>query len=339
MIPAPGTPRSRRACGPTTDLSCNALPAFDGHAYRTPHRRSEFPPAPPSPPAADRRGHAAMNIGARRGAPGRKGAAKARAIAPRAPAARPGLAAGASRAIARPAALYRQVVEALRRDMLEGVYPVGTHLPTEEELTARFSVSRNTVREALKELRNHGLVVSRRGSGTTVARLDTPATYVHDTGLLGDLYQYSRTRWAYTVEVKAIDEAMARMLETTPGEAWLSIAGFRYAENEATPTFWTQAWLHRDYSGITRLLARGIPIYQLIEDMYGDTFSQVDQLIRGQTAPEHVLGPLGLAPGSPVIEIARTYRIATGRIVEASSNLYPVNQFSLNIRLRRSVGA
>lgn len=255
------------------------------------------------------------------------------------PAARPGLAEVTARGTTRPAALYRQVVEALRRDMLEGVYPVGTHLPTEEELSARFSVSRNTVREALKELRNHGLVVSRRGSGTTVARLDTPATYVHDTGLLGDLYQYSRTRWAYTVEVKAIDEALAATLETTPGESWLRIAGFRYAENEATPTFWTQAWLHRDYSGSTRLLARGIPIYQLIEDMYGDTFSRVDQLIRGRPAPEHVLGPLGLPPGSPVIEIARTYRIASGRIVEASSNLYPVTQFSLNIRLRRSVGA
>lgn len=238
----------------------------------------------------------------------------------------------------RPAPLYKQVVEALRRDMLEGVFPVGTHLPTEEELSARFSVSRNTVREALKQLRNHGLVVSRRGSGTTVARLDTPATYVHDTGLLGDLYQYSRTRWAYNVEVKAVDVDMASTLETTPGEEWLRIAGFRYLENEHTPKFWTQAWLHRDYSGVTRLLARGIPIYQLIEDMYGDTFAQVDQLIRGQPAPDHVLGPLALAPGSPVIEIARTYRTSSGRIVEASSNLYPVNQFSLNIRLKRSVG-
>src|SRR5215470_18080479 len=64
--------------------------------------------------------------------------------------------------------LYLQVVRALKDDIVSGVYPVGSQLPTEEELCERFSVSRYTVREALRRLREDRLVASRRGAGTTV---------------------------------------------------------------------------------------------------------------------------------------------------------------------------
>jgi DNA-binding FadR family transcriptional regulator len=45
---------------------------------------------------------------------------------------------------------------------------VGERLPTQEELSARFSVSRNTVRDAITRLNTMGLVITRQGSGTVV---------------------------------------------------------------------------------------------------------------------------------------------------------------------------
>ena len=64
--------------------------------------------------------------------------------------------------------LYLQVVRALKDEIVSGVYPVGSQLPTEEELCERFSVSRYTVREALRRLREDNLVASRQGAGTIV---------------------------------------------------------------------------------------------------------------------------------------------------------------------------
>jgi GntR family transcriptional regulator len=64
--------------------------------------------------------------------------------------------------------LYLQVVRALKDEIVSGVHPVGSQLPTEEELCARFSVSRYTVREALRRLREDNLVSSRQGAGTVV---------------------------------------------------------------------------------------------------------------------------------------------------------------------------
>lgn len=55
-----------------------------------------------------------------------------------------------------------------------GEYPVDSRLPTENDLADALGVSRPIVREALARLRNDGVVMSRRGSGTYVQR-------VHDT--------------------------------------------------------------------------------------------------------------------------------------------------------------
>lgn len=55
--------------------------------------------------------------------------------------------------------------------IIDGVYPVGSRLPTEREIAEEFSVTRNVVREALKRLEALGLVDIRRGSGIYVEDL------------------------------------------------------------------------------------------------------------------------------------------------------------------------
>ena len=62
---------------------------------------------------------------------------------------------------------YREI-ERFLRSQVEGARP-GAPLPSEAELCERFSVSRMTVRQALQELTNDGLVERRRGQGTFVA--------------------------------------------------------------------------------------------------------------------------------------------------------------------------
>ena len=56
---------------------------------------------------------------------------------------------------------YLQVARTLRKEIVDGVYPVGSQLPTEQQLCERFEVSRYTVREALRRLRDDNL--SRHG--------------------------------------------------------------------------------------------------------------------------------------------------------------------------------
>jgi GntR family transcriptional regulator, transcriptional repressor for pyruvate dehydrogenase complex len=62
--------------------------------------------------------------------------------------------------------VFAKIIERIR----VGDYVVDSRLPTENELSEELGVSRPVVREALARLRNDGIVLSRRGSGTYVLR-------------------------------------------------------------------------------------------------------------------------------------------------------------------------
>ena len=64
---------------------------------------------------------------------------------------------------------YLAVANVLRREIATHRYRDGEALMTELELSQRFSVSRQTVRQAISLLEQDGLVVRRRGSGTYVS--------------------------------------------------------------------------------------------------------------------------------------------------------------------------
>jgi len=68
-------------------------------------------------------------------------------------------------------ALHEQIAKALRRE-LRTKYKPGSRLPAESELAKRFEVSIVTVREAMLQLSQEGLIERRHGSGTYV--LETP---------------------------------------------------------------------------------------------------------------------------------------------------------------------
>ena len=64
--------------------------------------------------------------------------------------------------------LYEQLAEKIREQIVDGHLSTGDKLPNERELAERFGVSRTVVREALKTLKQEGLIEVRPGAGTFV---------------------------------------------------------------------------------------------------------------------------------------------------------------------------
>lgn len=65
-------------------------------------------------------------------------------------------------------AVWRQIGERLAEDIRAKRYPAGEQLPPEPELAARFGVNRHTIRRAMAELEQLGLVRIEQGRGTFV---------------------------------------------------------------------------------------------------------------------------------------------------------------------------
>jgi DNA-binding GntR family transcriptional regulator len=238
------------------------------------------------------------------------------------------------------APLYRRVVQTLKQEIVSGVYPVDSQLPTEGELQERFRVSRHTIREALRELRAAGLVASRQGFGTTVLRPGSPRPYVHEVASINDLIELANaTKYEVSSnEIVVADGALADRVGGEPGWRWLKVEGFRYAPPDgARPVCWTQVYVHSDFAGVARLLGRRPgPIYLWIEDLYGESVTEVEQTLQAATVPEEIATTLGVEIGATVIAVQRRYRLSSGVVAEVAVNLYPADRFRLSMTLRRS---
>lgn len=70
--------------------------------------------------------------------------------------------------LTKPVPMWQQVADHVRELILNGTYPAGQPLPSEEALAAEFGVSRPTIREGIKTLVAEGLAEVSRPRGTTV---------------------------------------------------------------------------------------------------------------------------------------------------------------------------
>ena len=112
---------------------------------------------------------------------------------------------------------------------------MGGNLPTEMELCAQYGISRHTVREALRRLREAGLISRRRRVGTEVVARTPRSSYRQPTNTLGDLLQYGAQTRLFVLEAKEIacDAALAALLTCRQGTRWLRVDTVR-----AVPGYW-----------------------------------------------------------------------------------------------------
>lgn len=108
--------------------------------------------------------------------------------------------------------LYEQIVEQIERSILQGSLKTGDQLPPERELAQQFGVSRTAVREAVKALREKGLVKLQPGRGTFITNGTSHAIRqsLHFMTSIGQL-----DGLAYLSEVRAVIEPGIAALAAT----------------------------------------------------------------------------------------------------------------------------
>jgi GntR family transcriptional regulator len=98
-----------------------------------------------------------------------------------------------------------------------------------------------------------------------------------------------------------------------------------------------EVFVHEDYAGVGRLIDRNKgPVFELIETVYGERIVEVEQVIRTSPMPKGVAAPLGVQPGELSVEVARTFRLGSGKTAEVSVAHYPGASFMFSMKLRRT---
>jgi GntR family transcriptional regulator len=233
---------------------------------------------------------------------------------------------------------YQALADILQDEIETGVYPVGTRMPTELELCNRFSVSRFTVREALRRMIDNGMILRRQGSGTVVVSKNPTTMFVQKLSSIDELLQYSidtRLKVENSASVE-VDAKTAKMIGCDPGDAWHRIESVRYLD-EKSPICWSDVYVRPEHQNIAdRIGEDTTPVFMVIEKEFGVVAEEVTMDLFAGSIEESKAWVMGVKPGSPTLIIVRKYKDKTGRVFEVSVSEHPAGRFTFSIDLLRS---
>lgn len=233
----------------------------------------------------------------------------------------------------------------IARDLTEGIasgrYPVGSVLPTELELRDQYQTSRHTVRAALHELQQLGLVSRRKNAGTRVESAQPRNDFRPSLASVDDVVQFGseHLRLVQSTEVVVAAGKLAKTLKCANGSQWLRISSLRIdGDKESPPVGWTDVYIDPAYTEVAAA-AREQPdtlISSLIEARYGRCIAEIQQDVRGALISEEMAERLKVGQGTAALEIVRRYIDSTGETFEVSISVHPAERFSVSMRLKRS---
>lgn len=229
------------------------------------------------------------------------------------------------------------IAHILAEDIGSGKYPVGSNLPSENDLAQAFGVSRHTVRIALTSLQESGLVASRQGIGNVVRNSSAPVRYVQAFDSLNDILQYAATTPVEITDKEelVVDETLAAWLGCKAGERWWRVTTVRFAQDKRVPVAATEIYIPYIFGSILNHLDEsGGTILTLIEGMLGKAIVEVRQEIASTKATATDVRILNVDPLDPMLTITRHYYGANGQLLEVSRSVHPGEIFGYSLRIR-----
>ena len=230
-----------------------------------------------------------------------------------------------------PVPLYFQVAQQIEQAISGGVLAPGDRIDNEIALAERIGLSRPTMRRAIQELVDKGLLVRRRGVGTQVVhgQVTRPLTL---TSLFDDLtaHHQAPTTTMLTNEVIAAADEISVKLSIAPGTRVLHLRRLRFTHGE--PLAILENHLPEDLIDIGQddLETRGL--YQLLRAR-GVRLRVAKQKIGARTGTPTECKMLGERTGSPLLTMGRAAHDDRGRTVEWGTHAYRASRYTYEVTL------
>ncbi|MCV7424107.1 GntR family transcriptional regulator [Mycobacterium yunnanensis] len=198
--------------------------------------------------------------------------------------------------------LHRQLYLVLHDEISRGALASGEALPTEQTLCDMFGVSRITVRRALSDLSDAGLVDRRHGVGSFVSERSAEA---HQASSLDNMRQVEVETEVDVVEwgVRAVPPAVAARWDHR--DTALHVLRVRHERLTSEPLMITDAWLPAELADVvTESALRRVTLYGLMTAA-GVVLERLDHEMTAEIAGPRTASLLATAIGSPLIRVNR----------------------------------
>lgn len=230
-----------------------------------------------------------------------------------------------------PVPLYHQLAEQLTHAITNGDLQPGDPFENEIAMADRLQLSRPTVRRAFQELVSQGLLLRRRGLGTTVA-----GRQIHRRAELTSLYDDLKREGSASPGTVVLTheivqhEAAAAALGLPAETPFLAITRLRLAGEQ--PLAILRNWLPPQFHDITRADLERDGLYALLRDRGAKPVVAHQRIgARNPTATER--RHLDLRASQPVLTMTRSAFDAMGAPVEYGDHAYRADGYSIDVMI------
>ena len=229
--------------------------------------------------------------------------------------------------------IYYQLKKLIQERISSGEYPVGMCLPSEREYCEEYGISRMTVRQAISDLVNEGLLWRERGKGTYVAQQKLEQGLQALTSFTEDMKQRNMRPGTRLIHMNTCPATghVARQLGIEDGEIVYEIARLRLADDEpmAIETAYVPIGI---LPNLTEERVATGSLYEIMREI-GIEIAHATQTLEAVQAKVAEAIKLNIKNKASVLLIERTTYASGGQAIEFVKSVYRGDRYKFTIDL------
>ena len=230
--------------------------------------------------------------------------------------------------------LYYQLATILRENIISGRYDIGDKFPTEADLVKMYAVSRATVRGALQNLKDEGLIRREAGRGTFVSAMPEFTGTLKMDGTLNGLIAMGLATSPRLVELQqvTVPPQQAEVLGMEPGTPAIRACRVRYYKDH--PYCYIINTLPQQIGRkLTEADWESGSILQHLQTQHDFKLGDADEYVRATIADANLARWLNVRIGAPLLQVEYLIRDADGNPVETPIIFYRSDMHAFTLRL------
>lgn len=233
---------------------------------------------------------------------------------------------------ARKQPLYDQLVDLLSDKIQNDMHP-GDALPSERDLAETYGLSRTTVRLAMSELEELGLVTRKHGKGTFVSSVSRDTTDLMGTYSFTDQMR-SLGRVPHTevidFEVREASKFVAQNMDLRLGEAVFRMRRLRTADG--VPMMLERTYMPvKVFDGLTQRMVESKSLYEIVEQDFRMKIKTAEEAFGARAARPDEARLLKIDEDAPVLHLVRTTYNSKNVVIEYTRSVARADMFEYKI--------
>ena len=233
---------------------------------------------------------------------------------------------------ARKQPLYDQLVDLLSDKIQNEMHP-GDALPSERDLAETYGLSRTTVRLAMSELEELGLVTRKHGKGTFVSSVSRDTTDLMGTYSFTDqmrsLGRVPRTE-VIDFEVREASKFVAQNMDLRLGEAVFRMRRLRTADG--VPMMLERTYMPvKVFEGLTQRMVESKSLYEIVEQDFRMKIKTAEEAFGARAARPDEARLLKIDEDAPVLHLVRTTYNSKNVVIEYTRSVARADMFEYKI--------